>query len=152
MYDWILLGHAIGGATLFGAHVYMEALMASAGREQDQSQYMTAMLRASKTAGRVMGPASGITLLFGVWLVLDSAFYEFEQLFVAIGLAVIIAAFAISMFLMSPRLKDIEATIDESGLDDSEAVTSMRSLGNLAHAQTALVALAFVVMILKPGV
>ena len=151
MYEWILLFHAIGGATLFGAHVYMESLMASAGREQDRSVYMTSMLRVSKTAGRVMGPASAITLIFGVWLVLDSAFYEFEQLFVAIGLAVIVAAFAISMFLMTPRLRDIEATVDESGLDDSGAVASMRSLGNLAHVQTALVALAFVVMILKPG-
>ncbi len=151
MYEWILLGHAVGGATLFGAHVYMESLMASAGREQDRSLYMAGMLRVSKTAGRLMGPASGITLFFGIWLVLDSAFYEFEQLFVTIGLVVIVAAFAIGTFLMSPRLKEIEETVSENGLDDAGAVASMRSLGNLGHIQTALIALAFVVMILKPG-
>ena len=152
MYEWILLGHAVGGATLFGAHVYMESLMASAGREQDRSLYMTGMLRVSKTAGRLMGPASAITLFFGVWLVLDSAFYEFEQLFITIGLVVIVAAFAIGTFLMSPRLKEIEETVSENGLDDPGAVANMRSLGNLAHIQTALIALAFVVMILKPGI
>ena len=151
MYRWILLFHAIGGATLFGAHVYMESLMASAGREQDRSVYMTAMLRMSRTAGRVMGPASAVTLIFGVWLVIDTA-WDWEELFVTVGLVVIVAAFAISTFLMSPRLKEIEATIDENGLDDAGAVASMKSLGNLAHVQTALIAVAFAVMILKPGV
>ncbi|MBW2472195.1 MAG: DUF2269 family protein [Deltaproteobacteria bacterium] len=151
MYRWILLFHAIGGATLFGAHVYMESLMASAGRERDRSVYMTTMLGMSKTAGRILGPASIVTLAFGVWLVIDTA-WDWEELFVTIGLVVIVAAFAISVFLISPRLKEIEATVDDAGLDDAGAVASMKSLGNLVHVQTALVALAFVVMILKPGV
>jgi len=150
VYKWILLGHAIGGATLFGASIYMESLMAGASRTTDPSSYMLAMLRLSKAASRVMGPASIITFIFGIWVVVETA-YEFSDLFVTIGMSVIIIAFSISMFLMNPREKEINALIIENGMDDESAVAKMRSLGNLAHVQTLLVTIAFVVMILKPG-
>ncbi len=151
MYKWILLAHAIGGATLFGAHVYMEGLMASAGRSGDRVQYMTTMLGASNTAGRIMGPASIITLIFGGWLVIETS-YDWEEIFVTIGLVVVVAAFAISLFLMAPRLKEVEAIVEENGLTDDAAVAKMKGIGTLVHVMTLLVAVAFVVMIIKPGI
>jgi uncharacterized membrane protein len=151
MYRWILLAHLIGGATLFGAHVYMEGLMASAGKAGDDSTYMTLMLRMSKTADRLMGPASLITLVFGVWLVIDSGFYEFSDFFVTIGFSIVIAAFAVSMFLIRPRSNDIDAAVEENGLTDATAVSGMKSIATLVHVQTLLLGIAFVVMVLKPG-
>ncbi|MGI9584415.1 MAG: DUF2269 family protein [Acidimicrobiia bacterium] len=151
MYKWILLAHVLGGATLFGAHVYMEGLMASAGKAGDDSTYMTLMLRMSSTASRLMGPASLITLVFGVWLVIDSGFYEFNDFFITIGFAIIIAAFAISMFLIRPRSVDIDAAIEENGLTDAAAVSGMKSISTLVHVQTLLVSIAFVAMVIKPG-
>jgi uncharacterized membrane protein len=151
MYKWILLAHAIGGATLFGAHVYMEALMASAGRVDDRAKYMTTMLQATNSAGRVLGPASLITLVFGIWLVIDTA-YDWEEIFVSIGLVVVVAAFAISVFLLSPRLREVEAVVEENGIGDDTAFAKMRGIGNLVHVLTLLVAVAFVVMIIKPGI
>ena len=151
MYKWILLAHAIGGATLFGGHVYMEGLMASAGRAADRGSYMTTMLRLSTTAGRVMGPAAVITFVFGIWLVLDGS-YAFEDIFVAIGMVVVVAAFAISVFLMRPRMDEIEAIVEENGLEDDVAASKMKGMGTLVHVQTLLVAVAFVVMIIKPGI
>ena len=149
MYSWILLAHAVGAAVLFGGHVYMESVMASAGRETDRSLYMSVMLRMSKTAGRIMGPAAIVTLVFGVWLVLDGP-WEFEEVFVTIGFVAIIAAFTVSLFLMNPKLKDIEEVVEENGLTDESALATKKSLGNLVHVQTLLVAVAFAVMILKP--
>ncbi len=152
MYKWLLLAHVFGGATLFGAHVYMEGLMASAGKSGDDSVYMTMMLRMAKTADRLMGPASLITLVFGVWLVIDSGAWELNDLFVTIGFSVIIAAFAVSMFLIRPRSKDIDAAVAENGLTDATAVATMKSVSNLVHVETLLVAIGLVVMVLKPGI
>ena len=149
VYEWILLAHLIGAATLFGGHVYLEALMASAGREKDRSVYMSTMLRASKTSARIMGPASIITLIFGVWLVFDVR-WEFEELFVAVGFVVIIAAITVSLFLMNPKMKEIDEAVEENGLTDEGALATMKSLGNLAHVQTLLIAVAFIVMVFKP--
>ncbi len=150
MYRWILLAHAIGGATLFGAHVYLESLMAGA-RRDGTSAYMRTMIRASNTAGRVMGPAAIVTLVFGIWLVFETV-YGFEEVFVSIGFVAVAGAFAISMFLMRPRLEEIEAIVEENGIEDETAVHKMQGFTGLIHAQTLIVAIAFVAMIIKPGI
>lgn len=150
MYRWILLAHALGGATLFGAHVYMESLMAGA-RKDGTAGYMRTMMRASATAGRIMGPAAIVTFVFGVWLVIETV-YAFEDFFVAIGMVAVVAAFAISLFLMKPRMDEIEAIVQENGIEDETAVHKMRGMVGLVHAQTLIVAIAFATMILKPGI
>jgi len=67
-----------------------------------------------------------------------------------IGFVVIIAAITVSLFLMNPKLKDIEEAVEESGPTDEGALANMKSLGSLVHVQTLLVAIAFVVMVIKP--
>ncbi|MGI9666858.1 MAG: DUF2269 family protein [Acidimicrobiia bacterium] len=151
MYKWILLGHLIGASTLFGGHVYMEGLMASANKAGDDSIYMTIMLRTAKTADRLMGPAGLITLVFGIWLVIDGAAWEFSQMFVSLGFLFVIAAFAIGLFVMRPKSQEIDAAIEEDGLTAEKAVSTMKSLGTLVHIQTAIVAVALVIMVFKPG-
>lgn len=151
MYEWLLLAHAVGAAVLFGGHVYLESLAAAAGRATDDTGYMTVMMKASTAAERVMGAASIVTLVFGVWLVFETS-YDFEDLFITIGFAAIIIAFAVSMFLMSPKMKEISALVDENGYGDETAMAKMKSVVTLVHVQTLIVAVAFVMMILKPGI
>lgn len=151
VYKWILLAHAIGGATLFGAHVYLESLMATAARTKEPGGYMLIMLKSSTAANRVMGVASVVTLVFGIWLVIDTS-YEWGDLFVTIGLSAIILGFAIAQFLMTPRLAEINEMIEVSGPTDSAAIDKMKSLGTLIHVQSLIVAVAFVFMIVKPGI
>ena len=131
--------------------MYIESLTAAAGREKDDVGYMTVMMRAGQAANRVMGVASVLTIVFGVWLVLDSAAFEFEDLFISIGFLAVVAAFAVSIFLMGPRFKAISALVDENGFGDGAAVTKMKSFVGLIHIQSLIVTIAFVVMVLKPG-
>ena len=98
-----------------------------------------------------MGPAALITFVFGIWLVVDTV-YRFEDLFVAIGMVAVVGAFAISTFLMRPRLEEIEAIVEENGIEDDTAVSKMQGFTGLVHAQTLIVAIAFATMILKPGI
>lgn len=150
MYKWILLGHLVGAATLFGAHVYAESLMAGALRTSEPGGYMLIMLKASNAADRVMGVATVLTLVFGIWLVVDTS-WDWGDLFVTIGLAAIILGFAVAQFLMSPRLKEVKELVEENGPSDESAVAKMKSYGNLIHVESLLIAVAFVVMVLKPG-
>jgi hypothetical protein len=147
---WILLGHLVGGSTLFGAHVYAESLMAQAVRTTEPGGYMLIMLKASSAADRLMGVASLLTLVFGIWLVVDTH-WEWGDLFVSVGLAAIIGGFAIAQFLMSPRLTEVKALIEEHGPSDERAIAKMKSYGNLIHVLTLIIAVAFVLMVLKPG-
>jgi F0F1-type ATP synthase assembly protein I len=151
VYKWILLGHAIGGGTLFGAHVYLEGLTAQANRSADTSTYMTVMLRATNAADRLLGIASIVTVVFGVWLVVDTA-YDWGDLFVTIGMSAWLLAFAVTLFLLNPRTREIKAAVAEGGIADEVAVTGMKSLVNVIHLQSLLVAIAFIVMVIKPGI
>jgi uncharacterized membrane protein len=151
MYKWILLGHAIGGGTLFGTHVYLEGLMAQANRSPDTSTYMAVMTRAATAADRLLGVASIVTVVFGIWLVVETA-YDWGDLFVTIGMSLWLLAFAIALFLLNPRMREIKAAIAEEGPTSDAAVGGMKSLVTMIHAQSLIIAVAFVVMVIKPGI
>lgn len=150
MYKWILLGHAIGAAIWFGGSVYIEGLMASASRTKDESTYMTTILRVINTNTRIFTGAGIITVLFGIWLVIDGG-SEFEDLFVSLGFVLAIAAITLGLFLFKPRGEEIETLVEENGLTDSAALDKAKSLMTMGHVQTLLIAIAFIVMILQPG-
>ena len=150
MVKWILLAHVLGGSTWFGASIYVEGLMASAARTKDPETIMTVGLKVAKTNQRVMSVAGFVTLIFGVWLVLESV-YDFETLFVTVGFAVAIIGLAMGFFLFKPKGAEIEEIVAERGLTDPEAMAQMKSLGNLGHIMTLLVSVAMILMVLKTG-
>lgn len=150
MVKWILLAHVIGGSAWFGAHVYVESLMATAARARDPEVLMTVGLKVAKTNQRVISGAGFVTLIFGVWLVLESV-YSFEMMFVTIGLAVAIVGLAMGLFLLKPKVAEIEELVAERGLTDPDAMAKMKGVTNLGHIMTLLVAVAMIVMVLKPG-
>jgi uncharacterized membrane protein len=150
MVKWILLAHVLGGATWFGASIYIEGLMASAARTKDPETVMTVGLKVAKTNGRVLMGAGFITLIFGTWLVFESA-YSFEMLFVTVGFAVAVIGLALGFFLFKPKGAEVEAIVAERGLTDPEAMAKMKNLGNLGHVMTLLVSIAMIMMVLKTG-
>ncbi|MDK1018659.1 MAG: DUF2269 family protein [Actinomycetota bacterium] len=150
MVKLILLVHVLAGATWFGAHVYIEGLMASASRTRDSETIMRVGLRVAQTNRRVLVGAGAITIIFGAWIVFVSV-YTFEMLFVAVGLAVSILGLALSLFIFNPKVDEIEAIVAERGLTDPEALAKMKSLGHVRHATTLLLTTAMVLMVLQPG-
>jgi len=149
--EWVLLIHVLAGAVLFGGQFYTEALMASAARTKDPELIMTVGGKVGPTNGRLFGPAGIVVLLTGIWIVVDSGFYDFEMLFVSIGFALTIVAIAIGLFLLKPGLSEIEALVAEHGITSPEAMTKAKSLGNIGHIQTSIVTVIIIVMVLKPG-
>ncbi len=150
--DLILLAHIIGAAMWFGAHVYLEGLFASALKADDPAVTGSVFDRVSVTNGRLMPVAAGITIVCGIWLVLDRPAWEFEQLFITISFALAIAGAAIGIFVLSPREKAYRGVVAEHGVGSHEAHTAAKSLANIGHLQSAIVAVALVVMVLKPGI
>ncbi|GMQ93920.1 MAG: hypothetical protein BMS9Abin12_1402 [Acidimicrobiia bacterium] len=151
MIKWILLAHVLGGASWFGAHVYVEGLMAAAARTRDPETIMTVGLKVTKTNDRVLGGAGFVTLIFGIWLVLGSV-YDFEMIFVTVGFAVAVIGLVMGVFIFKPKGVEVEELVAERGLTDPEAMAKMKSLGNLGHVMTLLVTIAMILMVLKPGV
>lgn len=150
MAKWILLAHLLGASTWFGGTVYVEGLMAGAKRTKDPETIMMVGLKVAKTNQRVLVWAGYVTLIFGVWMVFISV-YEFEMLFITIGLSVAIIGLALGQFLSKPKVAEVEEIVAERGLADPEAITKMKVVGTLGHVMTLLLAIAMIVMVLQPG-
>lgn len=152
MSDFILLAHILGAATWFGTHVYLETLFATAFRSDDPSVTGGVFDRVAVANSRLMPAASVVTIVFGIWLVIDRPAWDFEMMFVALGFALAVAGAAIGIFLLTPKEKEIREIAAEHGLGSNEVITAAKKLATIGHAQSAIVAIALIIMVLKPGI
>ncbi len=90
---WILFGHLLSVMVWLGGGVMLYVLAGRARAGGDPA--ITDFARLLSYAGpRVLRPATLSTVVFGVWLVLQSDAWGFDQLWVQIGLGLYAAVFA----------------------------------------------------------
>lgn len=150
--EWIKLGHVLFAAIWFGGTVYVEAIMASAARTNDPQIRGVIAMRVGKTNPRLFGTAGILTLVFGIWLVIDSPGWEFSDVFVSIGLLVAIIGIVAGIAFFGPQMKKIEAIVAERGPMDPEVAERGGRVGMVAHVMTLLLLIAMAVMVIKPGI
>ncbi len=150
--EWIKLGHVFFATIWFGGHVYIEGLLASAGRSGDPHTYATTVAQTGKTSGRLFPIASILTVVFGVWLIVaPDSVWEFSDVFVSIGFLVTIIGIGIGIFYLTPKDKEISELLAEKGPNDPGLIELIGRVKMMNHVMTGLVVIALVVMVIKPG-
>jgi uncharacterized membrane protein len=153
MIEWIVVLHVMAGAAWFGGQVYVEGLMAAAGRTKDSGTILTVTRTIVKTSIRVSSGAAILLLITGVWIVLDDTKpYEFEQMFVSIGFLVVLIGLGITLFYFRPKAAELESAIEEQGLTSAAALATAKQMSMVSHIMTLLVTVALIVMVLQVGV
>ncbi len=148
MRDALLIIHIIAAGAWIGASAtvtFLNGRMRQAGHEAG-----AAFMEGYSKMGRMFFPAAGVVvLLSGILLVVDSSLYDFENAFVAIGIAV----FIIGAFLGARVFEPIAAGIrsahqarDEKAL--SAGYAKFRRMGAL---DLALLVFAVYAMVTKLG-
>ncbi|MGH2780317.1 MAG: DUF2269 family protein [Thermoleophilaceae bacterium] len=95
IYDWLLLGHILAAMVWLGGGVVLAAT-ALATLRGDDAQALARFVASLRVIGPgVLAPATVLTLGLGVWLVLDSAAWDFGQAWVLTALGLIAAAIAV---------------------------------------------------------
>jgi uncharacterized membrane protein len=151
MIEWIVVLHVMAGAAWFGGQVYVEGLMAAAGRTKDSSTILTIALNVVKTSVRVFSGAAVLLLITGVWLLLDeSSPYEFEDMFVSIGFLIVLIGLGVTLFYFRPKGASIESSIEQQGPTSETALATAKQVSMVSHVMSLLVAIALIVMVLKP--
>jgi uncharacterized membrane protein len=91
LYDWLLLGHLVAAMVWLGGGVMLAAfgLTALRGDEAAVARFVGGMRLIGPA---VLAPATIATLGLGIWLVLDSAAWDFGQTWVVLALALFAAA------------------------------------------------------------
>lgn len=102
-----------------------------------------------KVSTGVFMPAAIIVLVAGIWLVLDSDVFEFEQAWVGIGLGIVAVTAAMGPLFFKPTIERGIAAM-ESG-DAAAAGAIMQRLGMGSKIALVLEFVAVWAMVVKPG-
>jgi uncharacterized membrane protein len=152
MRNWLLFFHVLGAVAWLGGSIYVEALMAGAARTRDPRTIMRTALRVVDTNSRVFAVAPGLTLIFGIWLVINGPGVRgFEQFWISAAFILTLIAVAMLVLYFVPRGKRLVAMVEERGMEDPETAALGKNLGNMGHVNTAILFVIFVLMIFEPG-
>jgi uncharacterized membrane protein len=146
---WIKFAHVISAATWFGGMVYVEALIANAKRTNDPQILGAVSMRVGKTNMRLFPAVGLLTLLFGIWLVIEAGF-EWESAFVSAGLTITIIGLGMGIFFFMPKMKQIEAILASDGPGSHELMAISKKIGMATHFMAAILTIAMFFMVVQP--
>ncbi|MEA3511121.1 MAG: DUF2269 family protein [Actinomycetota bacterium] len=149
MRDWVTLFHVLSVIVWMGGSIYVEALMAAAGRGGDEGTFVAVFRRVGTTNRRLFNPAGVSTVVFGFWLVGISPHIGFEEIWIGVGILLATIAVVIDLFYATPRTDRVERMIDDPEQSDDAITAVIRQVVNAGHARVGLLFVAFVFMIFK---
>jgi uncharacterized membrane protein len=148
LYDWLLFGHVVAAMVWLGGGVMLAAfgLTALRGDEEAVARFVGG-LRLIGPA--VLAPATIATLGLGIWLVLDSAAWDFGQTWLLLALALFAAAAGVGAGHQGRTAINAQRAIERD--DHAEARRQLtRWLWGYAAVVAVLLAVAWD-MVFKPG-
>jgi uncharacterized membrane protein len=149
LYDWLLFLHIVAAMVWVGGAVLLGAL-ASAVLRSGEPDAVARFVRSLPVVGpRVLAPATVAVVGLGVWLVLNSAAWDFGQFWVQLGLALFAAAFLLGAAHQSRAALRAERAVERG--DHDEALRSLTRWSWGYRLIILLLVLAAWDMVFKPG-
>lgn len=144
----LLFIHILAAGAWIGANVTQ--LVVTPSMQKTGGTAAAAWMRQTVRMGtRIFTPAALILLVTGILLVIDEDVYEFEQVFVVIGVLMVIIGAVLGMRVFGPQGKKA-AELHESG-DQSAAAAVHRKLTSFAILDMALLIFTVWAMVKRLG-
>jgi uncharacterized membrane protein len=148
--DWysiVKFGHVICALLWVGGGFAMILNGVLADRAGDAEATMRAIRMSSDLGGRLMVPASMLTLVFG--LVMCWFWVGFSDLWIIIGLAGYAATFLVGLFYFKPVSERLAATVERDGVTPA-ALADGRAMLRVARFDYSVMLIVVADMVLKP--
>jgi uncharacterized membrane protein len=148
LFDWLKLIHVLaaivwlGGALVTGVLV-LRLKLAEPGHRLGFARDLAFV------GERVYAPAAVVSLVFGVWMVLDRDAYEFSQAWILIGLIGLLVTAALATGFMIPQTKKAIGYMESGNGPAAGAV--IRKVGVVSRLATLILLVALWAMVFKPG-
>ena len=147
--DWILLFHLIAVIVWMGGSIYVEALMAAAGRSGDESGLVGVFRKVGVANRRLFNIAGIATIVFGFWLVFIVPGWEFETVWVTVGILVAVVAVIIDLFYATPRVDRVERMVEDPEQSNDAVPGLIGQVLMAGHIRTGLLFIGVVFMVFK---
>ena len=99
---------------------------------------------------KLFAPASGLAALFGILLVIQSA-WEFKNLWIIIGIALWLISSAIGASFLTPESGRLKELVQQKGLDDPEVKSRIARITMVVRVDFVILLLIIADMVIKPG-
>jgi uncharacterized membrane protein len=149
-YELLLFLHVTSVIIWLGAGFLFAVLVFGAERAGDAQKEASHHQDAGWLATRLFIPASFSSLVFGLWLVADSPAWDFDQLWINVGLVGWLASFGLGFFYFKPEGARIGALVESQGPGSAEARYRIRRLNIVDRFQTTILFLVVADMVIKP--
>jgi uncharacterized membrane protein len=149
LYDWLMLLHVIAAMVWVGGGLMLAVLATRVvrARRPDEVERFIAGLRV--IGPRVLAPATFAVVGFGVWMVLNSSAWSFDQAWVQLGLGLFAAAVLVGAAYLSRAAIKAERAARQGEHDEA-----VRQLARWSWGYGVIVVLLIVAtwdMVTKPG-
>jgi uncharacterized membrane protein len=148
LYEWLFLFHIVAAMVWVGGALLLAVLGSRALRSGDAAEVGRFVRGLRVTGPLVLAPAAVAVLGFGIWLVLNSPAWGFDQGWVQLGLGLFVAAFAIGAGYLSRT-----SIAAERAVDAGDEASALRQLRRWSWGYRAILALLLVTawdMVFKP--
>jgi uncharacterized membrane protein len=149
LYDWLLFAHIVAAMVWLGGAALLGALVTGVLRGGDPDAVARFVAGLRFVGPRLLAPATVAVFGFGIWLVLNSAAWDFGQGWVQLALALFAAAFLIGAAHQSRAALGAEQAADRGDHDGA-----LRQLARWSWGYRLIVLLLVVAtwdMVSKPG-
>jgi uncharacterized membrane protein len=149
LYDWLLIAHILAAIVWLGGLITISLFATLILRSHD-FDLVRRFLGSLRIVGPiVLAPSMLAVLAFGIWMVVDSAAWDFGQTWVTTALALFAASFALGVGFQA-RTAISAQRASESG-DRHQALREFRSWAWGMRAIALLLVVAVWDMVAKPG-
>jgi uncharacterized membrane protein len=148
LYDWLLLGHVLSAMIWVGGGLMLVFVARRARASTDPRAIIDFAESLSYIGPRVLAPAVVGVLLFGVWMVLDSAAWDFGQAWILIAIGLFVAAFLVGAVYLS------RVALQMVGSEGADARRSRALLDRWLMGYAVVLAILVLIvadMVFKPG-
>ena len=148
-YETLVLLHILGACVWIGAGVLAAGLGIQAARTGDGAQ-IVAYARQGRIVGVVVGVASLLLIVFGVWATLD-ADIDFGATWISIGLTAWLVAFVIAALFYGPYARRIRAAIEADGPGSPAVARLLRIRLGVSALEIVVLLVGLWAMVAKPA-
>jgi uncharacterized membrane protein len=149
LYDWLLFGHIVAAMAWVGGGLVLGVLSVQVVRAAEPGGIERFVGNLRVVGPRILAPSTVAVLGLGVWMVLNSAAWDFGQLWVLLALGLFAGAFVIGAAHQSRAALGAERALEHGDEDEARRQLARWSLGYW------LIVLLLVVaawdMVFKPG-
>ena len=148
-YEFLKFVHVVMAVVWVGGGITIQILAFKLQKEQNGPRMASFAKDAGFLGERVFGPASGVLLLAGILMVVDT--WDFSDTFIIIGIVGFLATVVTGLFFLTPESKKVGAIIEQRGPDDPEAQAGIRRLITISRIDAVVLLVVIFNMVTKPG-